>query len=380
MRSSGNRGGRRGCGGDAMLNVSQWQDRAVFLTGHTGFKGSWLALWLAGMGARVYGYALDPSTTPSLFAEAGVAHQLAGDTRADIADRAALQAALQAAQPSVVLHLAAQALVRPGYADPVGTFATNVMGTVHLLEAVRSVESVQAVVIVTTDKVYDNREWVYPYRESDALGGHDPYSASKSAAETVVASYRASFYGAARHAARVATARAGNVIGGGDWAPERLVPDCLQAFAAGAPVCLRYPQAVRPWQHVLEPLGGYLVLAERLLSTEGGVAAKAWNFGPEAGGDATVGTVAEALARRWGGSARVECPVVGKIPHEAGLLRLDITQARIELGWRPRWSIGQALDATVDWYTDWQRGGNAAMLCREQISTYTSGTMMEPLR
>lgn len=352
----------------------------MFVTGHTGFKGSWLALWLAGMGARVYGYALDPSTTPSLFAEAGVANQLAGDTRADIADRAALQAALQAAQPSVVLHLAAQALVRPGYADPVNTFATNVMGTVHLLEAVRAVKSVQAVVIVTTDKVYDNREWVYPYRESDALGGHDPYSASKGAAEIVAASYRASFYGTAGHAARVATARAGNVIGGGDWSPERLVPDCLQAFATGSPVCLRYPQAVRPWQHVLEPLGGYLALAERLLSIEGGGAAKAWNFGPEAGDDATVGEVAEALARRWGGAASIESSASESAPHEAGLLRLDITQARIELGWRPRWSLGQALDATVDWFQGWQRGGDAATLCHKQIASYTAGTAMEPLR
>lgn len=362
-----------------MLNLEQWKNRSIFVTGHTGFKGSWLALWLAGMGARVYGYALDPSTTPSLFTEAGVGRQLAGDTRADIADRAALLDALQAAQPSVVFHLAAQALVRPGYADPVNTFATNIMGTVHLLEAVRAVKSVQAAVIVTTDKVYDNREWLYPYREGDALGGHDPYSASKSAAEIVVASYRASFFSAAGHAARLATARAGNVIGGGDWSPERLVPDCLQAFVAGNPVNLRYPQAVRPWQHVLEPLGGYLTLAERLLSVEGVRAAKAWNFGPEVGGDATVGSVAEALARRWGGSASIECHETGGSPHEAGLLRLDTTQARIELGWRPRWSLGLALDATVDWFQEWKRGGDAAILCEKQIATYTAGTTSEPL-
>ena len=363
-----------------MLNAGTWQGRAVFVTGHTGFKGSWLALWLAGMGARVYGFALDPATKTSLFEEAGVAQQLAGDTRADLADRTALQAALQEAQPSVVLHLAAQALVRPGYADPVGTFATNVMGTAHLLDAVRSVDSVQAVIVVTTDKVYGNNEWIFPYREGDALGGHDPYSASKAAAEIVVASYRASFFGADRHGARIATARAGNVIGGGDWSPERLVPDCLQAFAAGAPVRLRYPQAVRPWQHVLEPLGGYLALAERLLAADGDAAAKAWNFGPEVGGDATVGAVTEALARRWGGKASVECPEGELHPHEAGLLRLDITQARVELGWRPRWSLAQALDATVDWFQGWEHGGDAAALCRAQIASYQACAAAESLR
>lgn len=362
-----------------MVNIQQWQGRSVFLTGHTGFKGSWLALWLSQMGARVHGYALDPSTTPSLFNEAGVARVLAGDMRADIADRSALKAALQAARPSVVLHLAAQALVRPSYTDPLTTLATNVMGTAHVLEAVRAVDSVQAVVIVTTDKVYDNREWVYPYREADALGGHDPYSASKSAAEIVVASYRASFYGAAGHPARVATARAGNVIGGGDWSPERLVPDCLQAFAAGAPVSLRYPQAVRPWQHVLEPLGGYLALAERLLGRGGERAAKAWNFGPEVGGDAAVGAVAEGLARRWGEDARIEYSGAAGAPHEAGLLRLDITQARIELGWRPLWSLEQALDATVDWFQAWQRGDDVATLCRKQIASYMAGTASQSL-
>lgn len=349
------------------VNFDGWRGRSVFVTGHTGFKGSWLALWLQGLGAQVHGYALDPATTPNLFDLAQVAQGLASDTRADLADRSGLQRALAAARPSVVLHLAAQALVRPGYADPLGTFATNVMGTAHLLEAVRAVDSVQAVVVVTTDKVYDNREWIYPYRESDALGGHDPYSASKGAAEIVAASYRASFFGAG---ACVATARAGNVIGGGDWSPERLVPDCLQAFAAGRPVELRYPQAVRPWQHVLEPLGGYLALAERLLAADGRRAAKAWNFGPEAGGDASVGEVAQSLARLWGGGARVDCPEGAAHPHEAGLLRLDITQARAELGWRPCWSLEQALAATVQWFRGWQRGDDAAGLCRAQIRSY----------
>ncbi|MDR7379549.1 CDP-glucose 4,6-dehydratase [Rhodoferax ferrireducens] len=345
-----------------------WTDTPVFLTGHTGFKGGWLSLCLQALGAQVHGYALDPNTMPSLFEVARVADTLASDTRADLADRAALQAALAAVRPTVVFHLAAQPLVRASYADPLGTFATNVMGTAHLLEAVRSVPSVRAVVVVTTDKVYDNREWVYPYRESDALGGHDPYSASKGAAEIVTASYRASFFHAAG-AAQIATARAGNVIGGGDWAADRLVPDCLQAFAAQRPVHLRYPGAVRPWQHVLEPLSAYLRLAEALLA-QSSHAASAWNFGPDARGDATVGQVAQRLAALWGQGAQVEIPEGGAHPHEAGQLRLDITRARAELGWQPRWSLDQALEHTVAWQRAWLAGEDMAAVSRTQIAAY----------
>lgn len=354
----------------SMGDPAAWHERPVFLTGHTGFKGSWLALWLAGLGARVHGYALDPLPGPNLFEAAGVARQLARDTRADLADLAALREALQAARPQVVFHLAAQALVRPGYADPLGTLGTNVMGTAHVLEAVRGVDSVRAVVVVTTDKVYANREWVHPYREGDALGGHDPYSASKAAAEIVAASYCASFFGPGGHAAQVVTARAGNVIGGGDWAADRLVPDCLQAFAAGRPVALRYPGGVRPWQHVLEPLSGYLMLAERLLQADAGALPTAWNFGPEAGGDATVLHVAQALARLWGDGASVQVAGAAGQPHEAGLLRLDVTQARALLGWRPRWPLARALAATVDWQRAWARGEDMGRVCAAQIAHY----------
>ncbi|WP_394791820.1 CDP-glucose 4,6-dehydratase [Rhodoferax sp.] len=345
-----------------------WTDTPVFLTGHTGFKGGWLSLCLQALGAKVHGYALDPITTPNLFEVARVADTLASDTRADLADLVALQAAMTAAQPTVVFHLAAQPLVRASYADPLSTFATNVMGTAHLLEAVRAVPSVRAVVVVTTDKVYDNREWIYPYRESDALGGHDPYSASKGAAEIVTASYRASFFHVAG-AAQIATARAGNVIGGGDWAADRLVPDCLQAFADQRPVQLRYPGAVRPWQHVLEPVGAYIQLAQALLDTAP-QAASGWNFGPDARGDATVGEVAQRLAALWGQGARVEIPEGGAHPHEAGQLRLDISRARAELGWQPRWSLDEALQHTVAWQRAWLAGEDMAAVSRAQIAAY----------
>jgi CDP-glucose 4,6-dehydratase len=346
-----------------------WTDTPVFLTGHTGFKGGWLALWLHALGARVHGYALDPTTAPNLFNAACVADVLASDTRADLADLNALQTALAAAQPRVVFHLAAQPLVRASYADPLGTLATNVMGTAHVLEAVRSVPSVRAVVVVTTDKVYDNPETATPFVETDPLGGHDPYSASKGAAEIVAASYRASFFQRA-DAAQIATARAGNVIGGGDWAADRLVPDCLRAFAAAQPVALRFPGAVRPWQHVLEPLGGYLRLAQALLRGPG--AACAWNFGPDARGEANVAEVAQRLAALWGQGARVELPTdtAGEHPHEAGQLRLDIRRAQTALGWQPRWSLDQALAHTVDWQRAWLAGQDMAAVCRAQIAAY----------
>ncbi|HJW53762.1 MAG TPA: CDP-glucose 4,6-dehydratase [Burkholderiaceae bacterium] len=354
-----------------MPSLTFWQDVPVFLTGHTGFKGSWLALWLRALGARVHGYAQNPPTTPAIFDIARVRDVLASDTRADLADLAALKASIAAARPRIVFHLAAQPLVRAAYADPIGTFATNVMGTAHLLEAVRSVESVEAVVVVTTDKVYDNREWAYPYRETDSLGGHDPYSASKSAAEIVAASFRSSYFSCAGgHRARLATARAGNVIGGGDWASYRLVPDCLKAFADGRAVSLRYPEAVRPWQHVLDPLYGYLLLAEALMSSNGQHFATAWNFGPDLTSNAAVGDVARSVAELWGGTAQVECSAQDRLTHEAGLLRLDASRARAELGWRPRWNLHDALERTVTWHKQWLAGDDMAARTRMQIEEY----------
>jgi CDP-glucose 4,6-dehydratase len=340
----------------------------VLVTGHTGFKGGWLSLWLHRLGAAVHGYALNPPTDPSLFEAACIGTVLASDTRADLADLERLKSVLSTSQPDIVFHLAAQPIVRESYRDPLGTLAANVMGTAHVLEAARNVASVRALVVITTDKVYENREWVYPYREVDPLGGYDPYSASKAAAEIVTASYRASFFtGETGHPARVATVRAGNVIGGGDWAADRLVPDCLRAFANHEPVRLRFPHAVRPWQHVLEPLAGYLQLGARLCTPEGARFAKGWNFGPDTSGDATVGEIAQALARLWAEDAHVELAPSAANPHEAGLLTLDSTLARTQLGWKPRWSLEQALARTTDWNRAWIGGADMAAVSLDQI-------------
>ena len=350
-----------------MLTASLWNNQAVFVTGHTGFKGSWLILWLRLLGAKVSGYALNPPTTPSLFEVAQVAQGLETDYRADLADLAKLRSALTETQPTVIFHLAAQPLVRESYRDPLQTFATNVLGTANLLEAARTIGSVRAVVVVTTDKVYENQEWLYPYREVDPLGGHDPYSASKAASELVTVSYYRSFF--ADRSVGVATARAGNVIGGGDWAKDRLVPDCLRAFEQGQPVTLRYPYAVRPWQHVLEPLSGYLLLAEKLF-IDPVTYSTSWNFGPNATDEATVGQVADMMCKLWGEGAQVNSEVLTEKPHEAGTLKLDTSQSHHQLGWMPQWSIQQALTATVEWQKAWLRGQAMDQFCREQIQTY----------
>jgi CDP-glucose 4,6-dehydratase len=333
--------------GERSLFDGAFEGRRVFITGHTGFKGSWLSAWLLELGAAVTGYALEPPTEPSLFDELGLAGRVTTVT-ADIRDLDVLREAMVAARPEIVFHLAAQPLVRQGYADPVETFETNVMGTVNVLEAVRACAGVRAVVNVTSDKCYENHETVRPYTEADPMGGFDPYSCSKGCSELVTSAFRRSFF-AAPDAAVVTSARAGNVIGGGDWAADRIVPDCVRALMAGVPVLVRNPEAVRPWQHVLEPLSGYLWLAasvlERGRELQGG-----WNFGPETSDIVPVARIADAMVAGWGeGSwSRPEPPAPQ--PHEAGILLLDISKARRVLGWRPVWDTDRAAAATASWY------------------------------
>ena len=347
-----------------------WQGKRVLLTGHTGFKGSWLALWLRKLGAQVTGFALDPGTAPSLFELAQVGRGIT-DVRGDLRDLGALLEAVAEAQPEIVLHLAAQPLVREGYHDPLGTYSSNVMGTLNLLEAVRQVGGVRACVLVTTDKVYANQEWPWPYRENEALGGHDPYSSSKACCELLAQSYAASFFPADKHAEHglaMATARAGNVLGGGDFAADRLIPDVLKAWSAGTPVTLRYPQAVRPWQHALEPLAGYLQLAERLYR-QGPAYAGAWNFGPGEQDMCSVGEVVAHLAQQWPAAPGMQ--VEPSELHEAGLLRLDSSRARQLLGWRTRWSLHDCLKHTLDWHLAWQRGDDMRAFTLDQLNQYS---------
>ncbi|MFN6935041.1 MAG: CDP-glucose 4,6-dehydratase, partial [Tsuneonella sp.] len=314
----------------ASVDPSFWRGKRVFLTGHTGFKGSWMSLWLQQMGARLTGFALPAPTDPALFAVARVADGMTSII-GDIRDADALKSALLAADPEIVIHMAAQPLVRASYQDPVGTYATNVMGTVHLLEAVRAAPSVRAVCVVTTDKCYENREWVWGYREDEPMGGYDPYSNSKGCAELVTSAYRRSFFADAGPA--IASGRAGNVIGGGDWAADRLVPDILRAIVAGEPVMIRNPLATRPWQHVLEPLSGYLVLCQALW-TRGDAVAGGWNFGPRDDDARPVQWIVERMCALWGEGASWERDGTVQ-PHEANYLKLDISKAHSGLGWQP---------------------------------------------
>jgi CDP-glucose 4,6-dehydratase len=347
-----------------------WQGIRVFLTGHTGFKGGWLALWLAGKGATVRGYSLDPPTSPSIFETARVAEAVE-NIRGDIRDRDALDRAMREFAPELVLHLAAQALVRPSYADPAGTYATNVLGTAHVLESVRNVASVRAVVVVTSDKCYENQEWPWGYRESDRLGGYDPYSSSKACAEIVCAAYRSSFFNSPEHTGvMLATARSGNVIGGGDWSQDRLIPDLIRGFLASEPVLIRRPNSVRPWQHVLEPLAGYITLAERLLAGKAEYAA-AWNFGPFDDDVWPVDRIAETMAKRWGNGASWIADAAPSV-HEAGALKLDASKARAELGWRPQLRLNTALEWAVDWYQAWNAGSEMQAFTLKQIEQYES--------
>jgi CDP-glucose 4,6-dehydratase len=350
------------------MNPAFWKGKAVFVTGHTGFKGSWLCLWLQMLDARVTGYALKPPTRPSLFDLASLGRSMKSIT-ADVRDLAKLKAALRRAKPQIVLHMAAQALVHDSYADPVGTFSTNIMGTVNMLEAVRGLKSVRAAVVITSDKCYENRERAAGYREDEAMGGHDPYSSSKGCAELVTKAYRRSFFSGSGTA--VASTRAGNVIGGGDWSKYRLVPDALRAFAAGKPLRVRSPDAVRPWQHVLDPLNGYLTLAERLWDDASSYSG-AWNFGPADEENKPVSWVVEELVRRWGNGAKWKVDRAQQ-PHEAGVLRLDCSKARAQLKWRPAVDLATALDSVIEWHRRHAGGENARKLTEEQITRFQDG-------
>ena len=347
-----------------------WRGRRVLLTGHTGFKGSWLALWLSKLGAQIRGYALDPSTDPNMFSLASVG-TVVDDIRGDIRDYTRLEASITEFAPEVVFHVAAQPLVRRSYADPLGTYATNVMGTAHVLEAVRKTPSVRAVVCVTTDKCYQNQEWVWPYRETDPLGGHDPYASSKACAEIVSAAFRSSFFPPERlqeHHVALATARAGNVIGGGDWSEDRLIPDLVRGFSSGQPVLIRRPNAIRPWQHVLESLQGYMLLAQQLLAQRARFASS-YNFGPTDDDAWPVERIANRLVEMWGDGAtwvRDSEPTV----HESNILRLDASKARLELGWKPLLGIEEALEWTMAWYQAWKRGEDMAQVTGKQIMEY----------
>jgi CDP-glucose 4,6-dehydratase len=352
------------------MNPQFWAGKKVFLTGHTGFKGSWLSLWLQSLGAEVTGFALPCPNAPSLFELANVSEGMRSVT-GDVRDLTDLTKALAASNSSIVFHMAAQSLVRESYAAPVNTYATNVMGTVNLLEAVRVCPSVKAVINVTTDKCYENKERYQGYAEDEPLGGFDPYSNSKACSELVTSAYRNSFFNTAhyaQHHVALASARAGNVIGGGDWAKSRLIPDILQALADRKSVAIRYPHSIRPWQHVLEPLNGYLALAERLFES-GPQFSEAWNFGPNDEDAQPVSWIADKLCRMWGEGAQWHVEN-GEHPHEAGLLKLNTAKARSRLNWRPILNLDETLHLIIEWYQRYQQKESVQQICIDQISQY----------
>lgn len=349
--------------------------RRVLVTGHTGFKGAWLTAWLRSMGADVVGVSLPPATTPSLFQILDLEQQCESVFQ-DLRDANAVFELVQRRRPEVVFHLAAQSLVRPSYEDPHGTFETNVGGTLNLLEAIRRAESVRACVIVTSDKCYENQEWLWGYRESDPMGGHDPYSASKGVCELLVSSYRRSFF--ASRGVHIASARAGNVIGGGDWAQDRLMTDFVTCVAQGRPLELRNPSATRPWQHVLEPLSGYLTLAQRLLGADGARFAQAWNFGPRDDASTSVEVLARRLVQVWG-QGEVICASRPDQPHEAQRLALDCSKARLLMGWSAVWGVDETISRTVEWYRQFYRGDDVGALLSEQICAYAEEARVQGL-
>jgi CDP-glucose 4,6-dehydratase len=353
-----------------MITRDFWQGKRVFVTGHTGFKGSWLCLWLQQMGAVVHGYALAPPTKPSLFVESHLSERISSE-EGDICDVERLYKSIHHFQPEIVFHLAAQSLVRLSYEAPVETYNTNIMGTVSLLEAVRKVGHIKAVVNITSDKCYENQEWLWGYRESEPMGGFDPYSSSKGCAELITASYRSSYFNSEKHhehGCALASARAGNVVGGGDWALDRLVPDTLRAFSNKQTVSIRNPNAIRPWQHVLEPLSGYLMLAEKLYN-EGPLFAEGWNFGPQEESAQSVQWMLDCLTSQWGEGTSWQLDHAHH-PHEANFLKLDCSKAKIKLGWRPLWNLEHTLMRTVSWYKAWLQGTDMYDYTMTEINDY----------
>jgi len=348
------------------VNPNFWKGKRVFLTGHTGFKGSWLSLWLQQMGAEVKGFSLTPPTTPSLFAEANVAQQMQSEI-GDIRDFSKLSESIRSFNPDVLLHLAAQPLVRLSYKEPIETYSTNVMGTVNVLEASRYASHLKAIVVITTDKCYENREWEWGYRENEPMGGHDPYSNSKGCAELVVSAYRRSFFHT-NDTAAVASARAGNVIGGGDWAEDRLIPDILRAFEKQQPVIIRNPLSTRPWQHVLEPLSGYLVLAQQLYN-QGKTFAEGWNFGPKDDDCQPVQWILDKMVYFWGEGAHYQIDN-SEQPHEANFLKLDCSKAASRLKWHPQWRLEQTLEQIIQWHRAWLQGEEMQTHCLREIKEY----------
>jgi CDP-glucose 4,6-dehydratase len=354
-----------------LINPLFWRGKRVFLTGHTGFKGSWLSVWLSTLGADVLGYSLDPPTEPSLFVRARI-DSIVKDIRGDIRNLDSLSSTLNDYSPDIVIHMAAQPIVKAAYRDPLTTYSTNVIGTANLLEAVRRCSSTHVVLNITTDKVYQNKEWCWGYRESEAFGGYDPYSASKACSELVTASYRESFFNLAEygitHNVAMASARAGNVIGGGDWASDRIIPDLIRAFSTGEKVRIRNPNSIRPWQHVLEPLGAYLCLCEKLFSDPKEYS-EGWNIGPSEVDAHPVRWIVERMMSLWPGAPGYEIDE-GDHPHEANYLKLDISKARSRLGWQPRWALEKALAMIIDWHFRTESGEPSIEVCRDQIRQY----------
>lgn len=352
-----------------MINQAFWENKRVLVTGHTGFKGSWLSLWLQSMGAELAGLALEPNTNPSLFKVADVAKNMQSFI-GDIRNFDEVNHVFNTFKPEIVLHLAAQPLVRYSYSNPIETYATNVMGTVHLLEAARHTSYVKAFVNVTSDKCYENKEWVWGYRENEPMGGHDPYSNSKGCSELVTSAYRASYFSGDSHLA-LASARAGNVIGGGDWSEDRLVPDIIKSISNQQAVSLRNPNATRPWQHVLEPLSGYLLLAEKLYR-EGQDYAQAWNFGPSESESKSVEWITQSLVKHWGGTASYSISNQANMLHEAHLLKLDSSKARSQLKWLPKWDVDTTLNLICQWHRAHQKGANMHEYCLQEIKQYNN--------